>query len=91
MSSKHHHHYHPHKNMLLLMMGAVGAVFGDIGTSPLYALKVAVEASASDSGSLQPAVLGILSMITWALLIVVTLKYVMIIMRADNQAACRWW
>ena len=84
MSSKHHHH-HPHKNLLLLMMGAVGVVFGDIGTSPLYALKVAVEASASHGGSLEPAVLGILSMITWALLIVVTLKYVMIIMRADNH------
>lgn len=51
MSSKHHHH-HPHKNLLLLMMGAVGVVFGDIGTSPLYALKVAVEASASHGGSL---------------------------------------
>ena len=80
-----HHHHHPHKNLLLLMMGAIGVVFGDIGTSPLYALKVAVEASESGGGSLEPAVLGILSLITWALLVVVTLKYVMIIMRADNH------
>jgi KUP system potassium uptake protein len=81
-----HHHHHPEKNMLLLIIGAIGVVFGDIGTSPLYALKVAVEASTGHGGgSLEPAVLGILSLITWALLIVVTLKYVMIIMRADNH------
>jgi len=81
-----HHHHHPHKNLWLLIIGAIGVVFGDIGTSPLYALKVAVEASVeSGSGSLEPAVLGILSLITWSLTIVVTLKYVMIIMRADNH------
>ena len=81
-----HHHHHPHKNLWLLVIGAIGVVFGDIGTSPLYALKVAVEASVeSGSHSLEPAVLGILSLITWSLTIVVTLKYVMIIMRADNH------
>ena len=81
-----HHHHHPHKNLWLLVIGAIGVVFGDIGTSPLYALKVAVEASVeSGSHSLEPAVLGILSLITWSLMIVVTLKYVMIIMRADNH------
>ena len=81
-----HHHHHPHKNLWLLIIGAIGVVFGDIGTSPLYALKVAVEASAeSGASSLEPAVLGILSLITWSLTIVVTLKYVMIIMRADNH------
>ena len=81
-----HHHEHPHKNIALLVLGAIGVVFGDIGTSPLYALKVAVEASGgAEASQLQPAVLGILSMITWALMIVVTLKYVMIIMRADNH------
>ena len=84
MSVKHHHA--PHKNTLLLIIGAIGVVFGDIGTSPLYALKVAVEASMSGShDSLVPAVLGILSLITWALIIVVTVKYTMIIMRADNH------
>jgi KUP system potassium uptake protein len=84
MSAQHHHH--PHKNLWVLIIGAIGVVFGDIGTSPLYALKVAVEASLeSGSYSLEPAVLGILSLITWSLTIVVTLKYVMIIMRADNH------
>lgn len=80
------HHHHPHKHPWLLIIGAIGVVFGDIGTSPLYALKVAVEASeGTQAGNLEPAVFGVLSLITWALLIVVTLKYVMIIMRADNH------
>ncbi len=86
--SGHHAHdsHHPQKNMLMLVIGAIGVVFGDIGTSPLYALKVAVEAAeGTQAGSLEPAVLGILSLVTWALLVVVTLKYVMIIMRADNH------
>ncbi len=86
--SGHHAHdsHHPQKNMLMLVVGAIGVVFGDIGTSPLYALKVAVEAAeGAQAGSLEPAVLGILSLVTWALLVVVTLKYVMIIMRADNH------
>ena len=69
-----------------LMVGALGVVFGDIGTSPLYALKVAVQASNGGAGaSLEPAVTGILSLITWALLLVVAVKYVMIIMRAYNH------
>ncbi|MEO0317954.1 MAG: potassium transport protein Kup [Pseudomonadota bacterium] len=86
MSAHHHPHDHSHKNLAMLVIGAIGVVFGDIGTSPLYALKVAVEAAEGTGGSgLEPAVFGILSLITWALLIVVTLKYVMIIMRADNH------
>jgi len=74
------------KPMSALMVGALGVVFGDIGTSPLYALKVAVQASNGGAGaSLEPAVTGILSLITWALLLVVAVKYVMIVMRADNH------
>ena len=69
-----------------LIIGALGVVFGDIGTSPLYALKVAVEASgAKDGADIVQAVYGILSLITWALILVVTVKYVFIIMRADNR------
>ena len=69
-----------------LMLGALGVVFGDIGTSPLYALKVSVEASgAKEGGDIVQAVYGILSLITWALTLVVTLKYVFVIMRADNR------
>ncbi len=86
MSAHHHSHDHSGKNLAMLVLGAIGVVFGDIGTSPLYALKVAVEAAEGTGGAgIEPAVFGILSMITWALLIVVTLKYVMIIMRADNH------
>jgi KUP system potassium uptake protein len=69
-----------------LIIGALGVVFGDIGTSPLYALKVSVEASGARGGNeIVQAVSGILSLITWALILVVTIKYVFIIMRADNR------
>jgi KUP system potassium uptake protein len=67
-----------------LMLGALGVVFGDIGTSPLYALRQTV---LSTEGGLANhiAVMGSLSMIFWALILVVTVKYVLIIMRADNN------
>ena len=62
---------------------AIGVVFGDIGTSPLYALQQSLAATGSDARS--PAtVLGVLSLMFWSLLVVVTLKYVVLIMRADN-------
>jgi KUP system potassium uptake protein len=64
------------------VIGATGIVYGDIGTSPLYAFEKSVQAA----GSHDPAsILGLLSLIFWALLISVTLKYVVIIMRADND------
>jgi KUP system potassium uptake protein len=65
-----------------LVLGALGVVYGDIGTSPLYTVRQCF----SDVGSVtEGAVFGILSLITWALVIVVTLKYVIVIMRADNR------
>jgi KUP system potassium uptake protein len=72
------------RKLLSLMLGAMGVVFGDIGTSPLYALKATVLAT---EGALpnHVAVMGSLSMIFWALILVVTVKYVLIIMRADND------
>ena len=74
------------RNLGALVIGALGVVFGDIGTSPLYALKVSVEASGAKGGSdIAQAVYGVLSLITWALIFVVTVKYVLIIMRADNH------
>ena len=74
------------RNLGALVVGALGVVFGDIGTSPLYALKVSVEASGAKGGSdIAQAVFGVLSLITWALIFVVTVKYVLIIMRADNH------
>ena len=67
------------------VVGALGIVYGDIGTSPLYALTTALGA-ASEGGELEPAtVLGVLSMVFWSLLVLVTLKYVVLILRADNQ------
>jgi len=72
------------KRMAKLTLAALGVVFGDIGTSPLYT----VQACFSEFIGLKPVpenVLGILSLITWALIIVVTLKYVLVVMRADNR------
>src|SRR5665213_3364 len=71
-----------------LMLGSIGVVYGDIGTSPLYALREAVLAASGSSptaGVDPEAVLGVLSLILWALIVVVTLKYVLILLRADNH------
>src|ERR1700720_4331312 len=69
-----------------LMLGSIGVVYGDIGTSPLYALREAVIAASGPGGVASPqAVLGVVSLILWALIIVVTLKYVVILLRADNH------
>jgi KUP system potassium uptake protein len=69
-----------------LTLGSIGVVYGDIGTSPLYALREAVTAATGMDGSMtREAVLGVLSLILWALIIVVTLKYVLILLRADNR------
>jgi KUP system potassium uptake protein len=63
----------------------MGVVFGDIGTSPLYTLNVAAKAS-SPGGSVAPeAVLGIVSLIFWSLIVVISIKYAILIMRADNH------
>jgi len=67
-----------------LMIAAIGVVFGDIGTSPLYTLKEVFH-SAHGIAPTHENVLGALSLVLWALLIVVSLKYVMFIMRADNN------
>src|SRR6202011_2678139 len=66
-------------------LACMGVVFGDIGTSPLYALKEAAKA-ASPSGTVSPeAVLGVVSLIFWSLIIVISIKYAILIMRADNH------
>ena len=69
------------------MLGSIGVVYGDIGTSPLYALREAVVAASGPDGgtATAQAVLGVLSLILWALIVVVTLKYVVILLRADNN------
>ena len=69
-----------------LTFGSVGVVYGDIGTSPLYALREAILAAGGEHGIVtQAAVFGVLSLIFWALLITVTLKYVLVLLRADNN------
>ncbi|HBF57098.1 MAG TPA: potassium transporter Kup, partial [Afipia sp.] len=69
-----------------LMLGSIGVVYGDIGTSPLYAFREAVTAAGATAATANTqAVLGVLSLILWALIVVVTLKYVVILLRADNN------
>ncbi|HWM31932.1 MAG TPA: potassium transporter Kup [Methyloceanibacter sp.] len=68
-----------------LTFGSIGVVYGDIGTSPLYALRVAVLAAADNGAVTQNIVLGVLSLIFWSLIVVVTLKYVLVLLRADNE------
>jgi KUP system potassium uptake protein len=72
-------------NFLALTLGSVGVVYGDIGTSPLYAFREAVVAAQGSGPMTRDIVLGVLSLILWSLIIVVTLKYVLILLRADNN------
>ena len=73
------------RNLPLLIVAALGVVFGDIGTSPLYVLKLSIEASTEGGVGIISSVYGVLSLITWSLIIVVSIKYVFIIMRAHNH------
>jgi KUP system potassium uptake protein len=68
-----------------LTLGSIGVVFGDIGTSPLYAFREAVAGAAHGQPITRAIVLGVLSLILWALFIVVTAKYVLLLLRADNN------
>lgn len=78
-------HGHGHKEgFWALALGSIGVVFGDIGTSPLYAMREAL-GHARGGGGGEMAVLGVVSLITWALILIVTIKYVVFLMRADNK------
>src|SRR5246127_3648622 len=80
-----HGEAHSTARFTALLIGSIGVVYGDIGTSPLYAFREAVVA-ASESGPItRDVVLGVVSMILWALIVVVTIKYVLILLRADNN------
>src|SRR5205085_285057 len=68
-----------------LTLGSIGVVYGDIGTSPLYAFREAAAAAAGSGPVNREIVLGVLSLILWALVVVVTIKYVIILLRADNN------
>jgi KUP system potassium uptake protein len=74
---------HP-DGMRALTLGALGVVFGDIGTSPIYAFREALGQAAAD-GIVAGEILGVLSLALWALILVVTCKYVLFLMRADNN------
>ncbi|MGC1777492.1 MAG: potassium transporter Kup [Xanthobacteraceae bacterium] len=77
-----------HVGLWTLALGSIGVVYGDIGTSPLYAFREAITAASPgpDQAELvRGAVLGVSSLILWALFIIVTLKYVVILLRADNN------
>ncbi len=101
------HHGHAKASLAALTLGALGVVYGDIGTSPLYALKESLHALAHGSTKMDPAadpvaaaaaaaaaldaavtpanVLGLLSLIVWSLILVVTVKYLVYVLRADNR------
>jgi len=70
-----------------LTLGSIGVVYGDIGTSPLYALKESLAAATGHGHEVltREMVLGVVSLILWALIIIVTLKYVVLVLRADNK------
>lgn len=73
------------QDMKILVVGALGVVFGDIGTSPIYAFREALVASAGGQVASREDILGVLSLIIWALTIIVTIKYVMFVLRAQNR------
>ena len=77
----------PHTERALtpaLVLGVLGVVYGDIGTSPLYAMKASVLHFAAD-GVERWEILGLLSLIFWALMLTVTVKYILVVLRADNR------
>lgn len=80
----HEHHGHAHGSLGKLAIGAVGVVFGDIGTSPIYAFRETF--SGHHKINVDPThINGVLSLVFWSMMIVVTIKYAMTIMRADNK------
>ncbi len=82
-----HSHVSSHnklKRFLILALGSVGVVYGDIGTSPLYAFREAMRPIAAD-GVAREEVVGLISLMIWTLTIIVTFKYVLFLLRADNH------
>ncbi len=88
-TSESHHSHHAirltPKQTAALSLAAIGVVFGDIGTSPLYALKACMEHRSHNSPIDEGYIFGILSMMTWALLLTVNFKYLLVILRATNR------
>ena len=76
---------HPKNLSMAATLGALGVVYGDIGTSPLYALKEAAKAATHGGPLTSNATLGVVSLILWALILIISVKYAMLILRADNR------
>lgn len=74
-----------HGQLWALALGSFGVVYGDIGTSPLYAFREAAHAALKQGLQIEDAVIGVLSLILWALIVIVTVKYVLILLRLDNN------
>ncbi len=75
----------PHGSFWALVVGSLGVVFGDIGTSPLYALQECVQPGPHSAEPTTENLIGIISLFFWAMMLVVTFKYVIVVMRADNK------
>ena len=73
------------RKLLALALGSVGVVYGDIGTSPLYAMKEAISAANEHHIGGAATILGVLSLMIWTVILIVTLKYVIILLRTDNK------
>src|SRR5262252_7598585 len=76
---------HTSQQFWALALGTLGVVYGDIGTSPLYAFREAIAAAHAHGTGTFAAILGILSLMTWTMLLIVTLKYVLVLLNADNK------
>src|SRR5256714_7101962 len=70
---------------IVATLGALGVVYGEIGTSPLYALKEAAKAATHGGPLIPEAILGVVSLILWALILIISVKYALLILRADNR------
>jgi len=79
-----HADHNHNKNLPKLVLGCIGVVYGDIGTSPLYAMRESLHAASRD-GLSRDDVIGVISLLIWTLILIVTIKYVALIMRADNK------
>ena len=78
------HEGHPPQKLGVLTLGCIGVVYGDIGTSPLYAMRESMHAASHD-GLSRADVVGVVSLLIWALILLVAFKYVILVMRADNR------
>src|SRR5690242_8231085 len=87
ITGNHSHRGHSRRELTALSLAALGVVYGDIGTSPLYAMRECLNATAEHAvrGADRANVFGVVSLFFWSLLLVVCLKYLVLVLRADNK------